>query len=133
MLKMKLRKELCGTDYAKLRIVHDYLIDNMYYSSDSSQKASVYGAFLEKKGVCEAYSRAYKYILDDIGIENILVTGTAANSNGASEEHMWNYVKVNGNWYAVDVTWDDPIIIGGGTLSDESKHKYFLVRKRRVF
>ena len=105
----------------------------MYYNSDSNQKATVYGAFVEAKGVCEAYSRAYKYILDDLGIENILVTGTAVNSTGASEEHMWNYVKVNGNWYAVDVTWDDPIVVGGGTLSEEAKHKYFLVRKRSVF
>jgi len=98
----------------------------MYYNSDSNQKATVYGAFVEAKGVCEAYSRAYKYILDDMGIENILVTGTAVNSTGASEEHMWNYVKVNGNWYAVDVTWDDPIITGGGELTQELKYKYFL-------
>ena len=33
----------------------------------------------------------------------------------------------NGNWYAIDVTWDDPIIYGGGSLTDESKYKYFLV------
>lgn len=105
----------------------------MYYNSDSNQKATVYGALVEAKGVCEAYSRAYKYILDDLGIENILVTGTAVNSTGVSEEHMWNYVKVNGKWYAVDVTWDDPIVVGGGTLSEETKHKYFLVRKRSVF
>ena len=38
---------------------------------------------------------------------------------------MWNYVQINDKWYAVDVTWDDPILIGKATLSDESRYKYF--------
>lgn len=129
MQKIKLRQVQFGTDYSKLRAVHDWIIDSMYYDGGSNQRASVYGAFVEKKGVCESYARAYKYILDDMGIENILVTGTAVNSSGTTEEHMWNYVKINENWYAVDVTWDDPIVIGGGVLSEEAKHRYFLLRK----
>lgn len=121
-----------GSDYFKVRKLHDFLIDSMEYNSGSSQKATIYGALVEKKGVCESYARTYKYILDELGIENILVVGDATNSNKQTEAHMWNYVKLNDKWYAVDVTWDDPVIIGGGTLSETTKHKYFLMRKPRI-
>ena len=113
---------ITGSDYFKARKLHDWLIEYMEYDSSNA----VYGALIEKKGVCESYARTYKYILDELGIENILVTGTGTNSVGQTEDHMWNYVKLNGKWYAVDATWDDPIIIGGGTLSEATKHKYFL-------
>lgn len=44
-----------------------------------------------------------------------------------TEPHAWNYVKMeDDNWYAVDTTWDDPIIIGGGSVFGVNKHKYFL-------
>lgn len=124
---------LTGTDYYKAKKLHDWLIDYMYYDATSKQKATVYGGLIEKKGVCEAYSRIYKYILDEIGIENILVTGTATNSTGVTEEHMWNYLKIDNKWYAVDVTWDDPIIVGGGKINDKIKHKYFLVGSQEFF
>lgn len=120
-------------DYYKIREVHDWLIENLEYDSTDTQISSIYMAFVQRKAVCEGYARAYKYILDELGINNILVTGTATNSKGASENHMWNYVLLNNTWYAVDVTWDDPIIIGGGTLSNASKHRYFLLGSNKFF
>ena len=73
--KNKVKQTLTGTDYDKIKTLHDWIVDYMYNDSSSAHKASVYGAFAEKKGVCEAYARVFKYILDDTGIENILVTG----------------------------------------------------------
>ena len=105
----------------------------MEYDMSSNNKANVYGAMVEKKGVCESYARTMKYILDDMGIESILVTGTATNSNGRTEDHMWNDIKVDGNWYALDATWDDPVIIGGGKANDEIKHRYFLIGSRDLY
>lgn len=131
--KSKLKSKVIGNDYSKLKILHDWLVDYMSYDGTSSNKATVYGALIEKKGVCESYARAYKYILDECGIENILVTGTATNSTNNTEDHMWNYVKLNGKWYAVDVTWDDPIVIGGGTVGNDVKQKYFLNGSREFF
>lgn len=131
--KNKIVQTLIGTDYTKVRTLHDWIIGYMYYDSSSIYKANIYGAFAEKKGVCEAYARVFKYILDDVGIENILVTGNATNSSGITEDHMWNYVKLNGIWYAVDVTWDDPVVMGGGTVSNEVKHRYFLIGSRELF
>ena len=56
----------------------------------------------------------------------VIVSGTATNSQGETENHAWNYVQLNGIWYAVDCTWDDPIIIGNGKINESIKYQYFL-------
>ena len=120
-------------DYYKVREVHDWLIQNLEYDDSDTYISSVYGALVRQKALCEGYARAYKYILDELGINNLLVTGTATNSNGNNENHMWNYVLLDNKWYAIDVTWDDPIIIGGGILSNAAKHRYFLLGSSKFF
>lgn len=117
-----------GTDYEKIKKVHNILIDNLSYEQSISKPniRNIYGALCEREVVCEGYAKAFKYLLDKLDIENIIVVGYGTNSSGQSEEHAWNDVKLDDNWYAIDVTWDDPIIIGGGKLTDKSRYKYFL-------
>lgn len=63
--------------------------------------------------VCEGYSKAFKVLCDRLGIGCVLVEGDAKSSlDGVSGAHMWNYVCVDGQWYAVDVTWNDPVVKG---------------------
>lgn len=132
-----IKNEICklstGSEYEKIRKSHDWLIENMEYEASSNNRGNIYGALIEKKAVCEGYARAYKYILDELGINNILITGKATNSKGITEDHMWNYVQINNTWYAIDITWDDPIVQGGGKVSNETKHKYFLVGSNELF
>lgn len=114
-------------DYDKILSIHDSLANSLEYDStlNKTHTHNIYGALVQKKVVCEGYAKAFKYILDGLNIENILVSGTGTNSSGETESHMWNYVKLNGNWYGVDVTWDDPIIIGG-ISKNNIRHTYFL-------
>lgn len=121
-------KSRTGTDVIEnLKIVHDYLVDTIEYDATSGKNIyNIYGALIDKKSVCEGYARAYKTILDEIGIESIIVCGTGRNSAGETESHAWNYVKIEGIWYAIDVTWDDPVIIGNRYLTDTMKYSYFL-------
>ena len=49
------------------------------------------------------------------------------------ENHAWNYVRLNGNWYAMDVTWDDPIIVGNGYISKSVNYKYYLKGSNEFF
>jgi len=116
------------TQYQKIKIVHDYLIDTITYESNLSQDNvyNIYGALITKKCVCEGYAKAFQYLMNEIGIENTIVIGIGTNSKNQTENHAWNYVKLNDKWYAVDVTWDDPIITGGGKLTNKSRYKYFL-------
>ena len=114
--------------YKKIQQLHNWLVDNIEYeqSLTGTNIRNIYGAFEEKEVVCEGYAKAFKYLLDKAGIENIIVVGYGTNSTGNTEEHAWNYIKLNNKWYAVDVTWDDPIIVGNGKLSDKNRYNYFL-------
>ena len=112
--------------YDKIKYVHDILINSLEYNADTTNAHNIYGAFVEQKVVCEGYAKAFKYIMDSIDVECILVSGTATNSSGQQESHMWNYVKLNNEWYGVDVTWDDPII-NGGTYKNNLRHAFYLI------
>lgn len=120
--------EQLATDniYNKLGKVHNWLIEIVSYDGSTKNQHTIYGALADNKAVCEGYARTFKYLMDATGVPCVLVSGTATNSQGKEESHAWNYVQINENWYAVDVTWDDPIITGGGELTQELKYKYFL-------
>ncbi len=128
-MKNQILQNKTGNTYEDIKMVHDYLIDTIDYESTLSKENiyNIYGALVNKECVCEGYARAFKYLLDELNIPCVMIIGTATNSQGETENHAWNYVQLSGNWYAVDTTWDDPVIIGGGTASEESKYKYFLV------
>ena len=116
------------SNYEKLKIIHDYLIENIEYDTTLLEDNiyNIYGALVSKKCVCEGYAKAYQYLVNAIGINNTIVIGIGTNSKNETENHAWNYVELDGKWYAVDTTWDDPIIIGGGKLTKDLKYQYFL-------
>ena len=61
--------------------------------------------------VCEGYARAFKVLCDELEIPCVLTEGVAkATVEDAGGGHMWNYVQIDGGWYAVDVTWNDPYV-----------------------
>ncbi len=115
-------------EYNKILIIHNWLIDNLKYNTelDSPHIYDVYGTLNHASAVCEGYARTFKYILDGLNIPTVLVSGTATNTNKEEETHIWNYVQIDNRWYAIDLTWDDPIIQGNGKLTDELRYKYFM-------
>ena len=117
-----------GNAYDDIKMVHDYLVNNVEYDTSISQSNiyDIYGALVNNVAVCEGYARAFKYIMDEMNIPCVLVIGQGKNSQGQTENHAWNYVELNNKWYAIDVTWDDPVVTGGGGASKESRYKYFL-------
>lgn len=99
----------------RVQYVHDELINHTSYRlEDACQPQNVghvrtaYGALIKGESVCEGYAEALKVVLDKLGIPCILVSGIYRHSETVSELHMWNYVQVDGEWYAVDATMDDP-------------------------
>jgi len=127
-VKNEIIEKRTGNTYQDIKMVHDYLIDNIEYDTTISKPHiyNIYGALINKQAVCEGYARAFKYLMDNLGINCTLVIGKATNSEGQTENHAWNYVQINNIWYAIDCTWDDPVISGGGWVSQASRYKYFL-------
>ena len=127
-VKNQLVSKKTGNTYNDIKLVHDYLTENVEYDTTISKPHiyNVYGALVNHVAVCEGYARSFKYIMDNMGIPCVLVIGKGTNSKGETENHAWNYVSLNGVWYAIDTTWDDPVVEGGGKASQRSKYKYFL-------
>ena len=113
--------------YDNIKMVHDYLVESIEYDTTISQSNiyNVYGALVNGRAVCEGYARSFKYLMDELDIPCTLVIGTGTNSQGETENHAWNYIQLNGNWYAIDCTWDDPVS-STGYVSQNSKYRYFL-------
>lgn len=134
-VKLDILKNTAKTDAAKVLVIHNWIIENIKYDETTTKddNNNIYGALVKKEVVCEGYAKTFKYLLDEANIPCVIVCGTGIDKDGKEEKHAWNYVYLDGKWYAVDVTWDDPIIIGNGALNDSHKYKYFLKGSEEFF
>lgn len=123
---------LKGSDREVAKAIHDKLIDMVTYDTDALELSpedsaaclshTAYGALVENnKGiknyaVCDGYSLAYVYLLQQAGIDAVFIGGNAGYSNAETEGHAWSMISLDGQWYEVDSTWDDM-----GTLDDALK------------
>ncbi|MBD5514777.1 MAG: hypothetical protein HDR06_09005 [Lachnospiraceae bacterium] len=96
------------SDLEKAIVLHDYLVVNCEYDKENldagtvpSESHSIYGVFAKRIAVCDGYALAYKYLLKRVGIDCYMVTSD-------SMKHAWNMIVLGGQYYQVDVTWDDP-------------------------
>lgn len=97
--------------YQREKYIHDQLVKRIEYDTSFSKAHihNLYGALVNKFAVCEGYSRAFQYLLYQAGIQCLFVSGTGTNLSGRTEKHAWNIAKIDGSYYFVDVTWDDPV------------------------
>ncbi len=88
------------------RILHDRLVGAAAYDASLSQPDiyNAYGALVNGEAVCEGYARAMQYLLYQAGIQCLIAVGSSK-----GESHAWNVVCIDGAYYHLDPTWDDPI------------------------
>ncbi len=118
-----------SSDYEKEKYVHDYICEKCEYVLTDKLKTTSYDALVGGEAVCEGYARAAQLLLNRLGIENYLVTGDTENDDGKLEGHMWNIVKINGNNYHLDVTWDDT---DQSDAPDIKTHIYFNLTTKQI-
>ena len=119
-----------GSDYEKELAVHDWMVAHGSYDSNTLSQLpdfrenpnndNPYGFLVDGKGICLGYASTFQLFMDLLGIQCITVQGTA---HGGTSDHAWNQVCLDGDWYCVDVTWDDPTTYG--TVSERTAHRYF--------
>ncbi len=90
------------SEYEISKILHDAVADHITYVN-TEYSHNVYGALIEGKAVCEGYAELYQYLLYIMGIQSHIVTGTDLNN----QSHAWNLVRIDGEYYQTDITWDD--------------------------
>lgn len=105
-----------------IRIIHDYIISHTKYDKDRTDKNIInylsntaYGVLFQGYGICSGYADTMAIFLNYFDIPNYKI---------ASENHVWNAVYIDNNWYHLDLTWDDPIMSNGSEIVDDT---YFLI------
>ncbi len=93
------------SDYESVKAVHDYLINNYEYDENYKNYLD-YEGYRDGTMVCQGYCMAAFLLLSEMDIPVRIVTG-ASQDYQADSNHAWNVVKVDGQWYNMDVTWDD--------------------------
>lgn len=111
------------TIFDKIYYINEWLVENNdyndYIENGGEDSSSVYAELCHTaysalfndnyEPVCDGYSYAFKYIMDGLGIPCAIVDGIYEQSTYQIGLHAWNEVYLYGNWYGVDVTFDDPI------------------------
>jgi hypothetical protein len=116
------------TDPRKIiEIIHDYVVNNTKYDKDRADNNIIrynsntaYGVLFEGYGICSGYADTMAIFLDYYKIPNFKVS---------SENHVWNAVYLDGEWYHLDLTWDDPITNTGVEMLS---HDYFLIDTDKI-
>ncbi len=107
------------SDYEVLKLFHDEIIKRCVYDKTAQNRNFVYGVLVEGRATCTGYAKTFQYLCNRVGIENTCVFG-----NAGGEGHMWNMVKLDGEWYEVDTTWDDTTL---DDFDNEIFYEFFLV------
>ncbi len=105
----------------KIKVIHDYIIDNTDYdelkskdiNDDTYRSNTAYGVLIQGYGICSGYADAMAVFLDEMGIVNYKIS---------NDKHIWNLVYLDGNWYHLDLTWDDPV-----SDTNINRSTYFLI------
>ena len=105
IINKKIKKNM--SNKKKIETIHDYIINNGRYATDKIRKKhpnkdynKANDILIEGVGLCSAYSDAMALFLYEFGIDNYKI---------ASDNHIWNLVKINNKWLHLDLTWDDPV------------------------
>ena len=94
-------------NHEKVRVIHDWVVLHLKYDN-SYRKYTAYEGLQSGSAVCQGYSLLTYKMLTEAGINNKIVEGTARPEGGRSQSHAWNLVQLDGRWYHLDTTWDDP-------------------------
>jgi hypothetical protein len=110
------------SDLQKELAIHEYVVKNTAYDYDNyinevvpEDSYTAYGTLILGRAVCQGYADTMKLLLNLAGIEAHVVVGYAG------EPHAWNMVKIDGEYFHVDATWDDPVPDAGNRV----RYTYF--------
>ncbi len=109
-------KELAVNDWMVLNAKYDPAeLEGARFLTPDPDNDNPYGLLINGVGICLGYAATFQLFMDLLEIECVTVRGR---SHSDTEDHAWNQVRLDGDWYCVDVTWDDPVFTGGAPGMD---------------
>lgn len=111
------------TDAEKAKYAHDYLTHHVTYDLNAPYSQTAYSSLMGHTSVCAGYAHGFQYLMQQVGIPCAYVLGYAM-----GDYHAWNVVMLDGEHYAMDVTWDDPL----GATPDKYYYRYFNITDQKL-
>lgn len=113
--------EVANTDLEKCRAVYSWIAynikyDDVAYNNKTESFTDPFDILKEQKAMCGGFSALFYFLCSKMNLEVKSVSGYCkgyqfsiskeTNSNAKPTiNHGWNFVKINGEWRAFDVTW----------------------------
>lgn len=117
-----------ASDYEKARYVFEYLASHVDYEIGAQDNQNIISVFLYKKTVCQGYATATQYLLQRLGIQSSVVSGTAD-----GQPHAWNLARLDGAYYYIDTTWGNSAYAGADTTMKRFiNYSYFGVTSKEI-
>ncbi len=115
-------------DYDKVKYVYEYIIEHTEYDLNAEDNQNILSVFSTGRTVCQGYAKATQYILNEMGIPCLLITGVVK----GGESHAWNEAFVDGHWTYIDTTWGDASYrnISTGDTWNEISYEYLCVGEK---
>lgn len=113
------------SEYEKVKGVYEYLINNAVYDLSNGGQ-TICPVLVEGRGVCASYAKSTQFLLQQLGVQAIILDGTARNG----ESHAWNIVRIDGDFYQLDTTWGDPVTEDGSQIIT---YDYFCLTSQEMY
>lgn len=130
------------TPFERVHAIHDWLAYTVAYDFELAARGDaananddafgLTGVFVNRKAVCDGFSKAMCLLCGIEGIPCLRVTGSYVGDDGEEVAHAWNKVKIDGVWYNVDATMDNWHAFVGNTRYDVFNHGYFLLSDEAI-
>ncbi|MWC30332.1 transglutaminase domain-containing protein [Paenibacillus sp. MMS18-CY102] len=120
--------------HEKVKAIHDWVVERVEYDT-SLQRYTAYDALVNGKAVCQGYALLMHRMLEKAGFEDKIAEGTVQSGN-----HAWNLVKLGGNWYHLDATWDDAApdtkalkdTVLAKSIGSEVRYRYYMLTDDQI-
>jgi len=116
------------SDFEKEKRIHDALALSITYDKNAANAHNIYGAIVDKRCVCQGYTYAFQYLLQLVGVQAHSVVGTSKDG----EDHSWNLVLIDGDYYYADVTWDAPASLDNPYPESDIYYTHFNVTENQL-
>lgn len=104
-------------EHEKVKAIHDWIVTHVAYD-ESLIYYTAHDAIEHGQTVCQGYSLLGYKMLKASGIPVLIAEGSVNTG-----EHAWNMIQLDGKWYHLDLTWDDPV---GAAPEAGISYKYYL-------
>ena len=121
------------SEWDKEKYIHDFICENIRYDKlKKPYSHEIIGPLGHGVGVCEGIAKSVKILCDALGVWCVIAICGNNPEKGIKYRHTWNIVRINGQYYHLDATFDNTLCRN----EDDSvniRYDYFNLDDKNIF